>query len=84
MPNDVVKNLNTNSSVSSNISVKNMGFDNKYSVNTDFVDLSHILYLKHKNFAPLLQRVQNRNKKCNGYRKFRGANFGLGKSEEKL
>ena len=52
MPNDVVKNLNTNSSVSSNISVKNMGFDNKYSVNTDFVDLSHILYLKHKNFAP--------------------------------
>ncbi len=58
-----------------------MGFDNKYSVNTAFADLSHILYLKHKNLHPLLQRVQNKSKKCNDYRKFRGANFDLGKSE---
>ena len=44
--------LSTNLSVFSNISVKNMGFDNKYGANTAFADLSRILYLKHKNFAP--------------------------------
>ncbi len=51
----------TNLSVFSNIFVKNMGFDNKFRnwvlyLNTAFVDSSHILYLKHKNFAPPVTR----------------------------
>lgn len=62
----------TNLSVFSNIFVKNMGFDNKFRnwvlyLNTAFVDSSHILYLKHKNLHPLLQRVQIKSKKCNDY-----------------
>lgn len=49
-----------------------MGFDNKFRnwilyLNTAFVDSSHILYLKHKNLHPLLQRVQIKSKKCNDY-----------------
>ena len=44
--------LSMSSSVSLIISVKNMGFENKYGVNTASVDLSHILDPKHKKFAP--------------------------------